>query len=132
MAKGPGPWVTDIWSDDPIYDRTALYAYQERLERLKSRSNGPEEEEGAQSLFRRMNALMAALQDLDGQALRMAKLLTRIERHNAQAEKPILAPLRPGLPPGHRQRQKHEVDDVLKEMHQLIFMAQQDFKPPEP
>ena len=34
-VSGPGPRVTDLWSDDPIFDRTPLYAHQEKMNRLR-------------------------------------------------------------------------------------------------
>ncbi len=116
--------ITDLWSDDPIYNRDDLYAYQERQNRP---APTPDDEISAASLCTRMNALMAALKDLPGQALRMAKLLERIER----TKEFRLRPLRPGLPPGYRQRQKHEVDEVLAECHRLALSAQHDFRPPD-
>jgi len=125
-AKGPGPRVTDLWSDDPIYDRSDLYADQERRARAK------EESLSAKSLCNRMNALMAALEDLPGQAQRMASLQARMARRSKRTGKPNLSLLRPGLPPGFRQRQKHEVDEVLAECHWLARSAPIDFKPPEP
>ena len=128
-VKGPGPWVTDLWSDDPIYDRSALYAHQEKMNRPQP---SPDDDICAAALCRRMNALMSALGDLDAQALRMAKLLARIERQPRQVGKLPLRVLRPGLPPGHRQRRKHEIDEVLAECHQLALMAQHEFTPPEP
>ncbi len=127
-VKGPGPWVTDLWSDDPIFDRAALYAYQEKLNRPPPT---PEDDISATTLCRRMNALMAALQDLDEQALRMAKLQARMKRVEARTGKLTLRPLRPGLPPGYRQRQKHEVDEVLVDCHKLALMAQNELKPPD-
>jgi len=108
IAKGPGPFITDFWSDDPIYDRSVLYAYQEKMNRPRP------EDMNAVSLCRRMNALMAALQDLDGQALRMVKLHMRMQYRTAQTGKYQKRPMRPGLPPGYRQRQKHEVDEVSR------------------
>ena len=123
-AKGPGPWVTDLWSDDPIYDRSVLYAYQERLNRPRA------EDVSAAALFRRMNALVDALNDLPAQAKRMASLQARLERQYERTGKPNLWPVRPGLPPGFRKRKKHEVDAVLTECHQLALMARQEFKPP--
>ena len=125
-VKGPGPRVTDMWSDDPIFDRSDLYAYQNRPKPT------PDDEINAAPLCDRMNALLAALGDLPGQASRMATLRARLERRFARTGKPALHPLRPGLPPGHRQRQKHEVDEVLRECHQLALSAQHELKPPEP
>ena len=127
-VSGPGPWVTDLWSDDPIFDRSALYAHQERMNRP---APTPEDEISAVALCRRMNALMAALEDLEGQTLRMAKLQARIERQPRQVGKMPLRVMRPGLPPGFRQRKKHEVDEVLAECHQLAMMAQRELKPPD-
>ena len=82
------------------------------------------------SVCLRMNALMAALQDLDGQVLRMARLHDQMKRQRAEVGKYPIRPLRPGLPPGYRDRERHEVDDVLKETHRLALRAQQEFKPP--
>jgi len=80
---------------------------------------------------RRMNALMAALQDLDRQAVRMARLLARNKHRREVENKPALYPIRPGVAPGQRQRTKHEVDDVLKEAHLLAFIARNEFPPPD-
>ena len=127
-VQGPGPWITDLWSDDPIYDRSALYAHQERMNRPPP---GPDNEESAKALCRRMNALMAALQDFEGQTLRMAKLHARIQRKPRQVGKFPLRIMRPGLPPGTRQRERHEVDEVLKETHRLALMVREEFPPPD-
>jgi len=126
-VKGPGPRVTDMWSDDPIFDRSDLYAYQERMKRPPPT---PDDEISAKALCRRMNSLMAALQDLDGQVLRMAKLHGRMKWVQEQTGKRPLQTLRPGYPPGHRQRHRHAVDEILKETHQLALDAQQEFPPP--
>ena len=127
-ASGPGPFVTDLWSDDPIHDRSALYAHQERM---NCPAPSPDDEESAKAICLRMNALMAALNDLDGQVLRMAKLHARIAQQPRQVGKFPLRVMRPGLPPGTRQRQKHEVDAVLAECHRLALMAQRELKPPD-
>ena len=123
--RGPGPWITDLWSDDPIYDRSALYAHQERM------NQPPAEDVSAKAFCLRMNALMAALNDLDGQAVRMAKLLARIKTQKTEVGKFPLRVMRPGLPPGYRQRQKHEVDAVLTECHRLALMARDELQPPD-
>ena len=127
-VSGPGPWITDLWSDDPIYDRSALYAHQEKMNRPPA---GPDDEESAASLCRRMNALMAALQDLDGQVLRMAKLQERIKNQIPKVGQLPIRVMRPGLPPGFRKRQKHEVDEVLAECHRRALMAQHELTPPD-
>ena len=124
-VRGPGPWITDLWSDDPIYDRSALYAYQERMDQP------PAEDVCAKALCLRMNALMAALNDFDGQAVRMAKLLARIKTQKTKVGKFPLRVMRPGLPPGTRQRQKHEIDEVLAECHRLALMARDELQPPD-
>ena len=125
-ARGPGPRITVFGSDDPVFDRSDLYAYQERLNRV------PSEDVNAARLCARMNALVRALEDLPKQAQRMVALQDRMKRRRERTGKPNLHPLRPGLPPGFRRRQKHEVDEVLAECHQLVRMAEQDFGPPEP
>ncbi len=136
FVRGPGPRITDLWSDDPIYDRSDLYAWQARM------NAAPSEDISAVGLCRRMNALIAALEDLPGQAQRMVNLRARMARLRERTGKPDLHPLRPGLPPGFRQRQKHEVDAVLTECHQLALTAQhelgtqeigpQELGPPKP
>jgi len=55
----------------------------------------------------------------------------RMQYRTAQTGKYQKRPMRPGLPPGYRQRQKHEVDEVLAECHRLALMAQQEFKFPD-
>lgn len=111
-AKGPGPWITDLWSDNPP-DRSVLYAYQEKLKRRK------ETTDSAVTLCRRLNAAMAALNDLPAQAQRMARLQARLDQQAERTDRPKLTPLRPGTPPGFRKRQLHEVDDVLADCHTL-------------
>jgi len=127
-VSGPGPWVTDLWSDDPIFDRSALYVHQERMNRPPP---SPEDDISAHALCRRMNALMAALGDLEAQTVRMAKLQARIDQQPRQIGKLPLRVMRPGLPPGTRQRQKHEIDEVLVDCHKLALMAQHELGPPD-
>ncbi len=64
-------------------------------------------------LIARLKALHAALKDISGQARRLATVLAK---RRATGEVPRrTSPLRPGFPPGHRQRRVHEVDDILAE-----------------
>src|SRR5262245_33518780 len=70
----------------------------------------------AKPLCRRLAAIKLALDDLPRQARRYARWQAR----PIEARRPRLAsPLRPGRPPGHRKRQTHEVDEILKECHWL-------------
>ncbi|MGB8819541.1 MAG: hypothetical protein WCC66_16630, partial [Rhizobiaceae bacterium] len=73
----------------------------------------------ATHLGQRLNAILRALDNIPRQARRLARW--RVKRDAAMnAAKPTrLSPMRPGLPPGWRQRQLHEIDDVLKECHGL-------------
>ena len=67
-------------------------------------------------------ALKAALEDVPRQAKRLMRWQAR--RRQIQTLKPIFAtPLRPGNPPGYRQKPTHEVDRVLKECNWLAYDA---------
>jgi len=79
----------------------------------------PDDEVGAARICRRLAALKRALEDLDGQARRLACRSAREARGGARR----LPPMRPGWPPGHRRRPRHEVDDVLRECHSLARAA---------
>jgi hypothetical protein len=69
-------------------------------------------------LQRRLAAIKAALEDLPGQAKRLARWKARRE---LLAYARFKSPLRPGRPPGFRSRPKHDVDHVLKECHSLAW-----------
>ena len=67
-------------------------------------------------LCRRLFAIMRALEDLQGQAKRLARWRARpVEERRPQ----LTSPLRVGRPPGFRKRQTHEVDEILMECHWL-------------
>jgi hypothetical protein len=74
----------------------------------------------ASRLHRRLAAVRGALEDLPRQALRMARWKIRRARLDRLVFK---TPLRPGRPPGHRKKPKHEVDLVLAECHALAWDA---------
>ena len=70
----------------------------------------------ARHLIRRLFAITDALQDIPRHAMRLARWQARpIEERRPERS----SPLRPGRPPGFRQRAKHEVDEILKECHWL-------------
>jgi hypothetical protein len=70
----------------------------------------------ASSVCRRLVAIKAALEDLAYQARRYARWRAKpIEQRRPR----VISPLRPGLPPGHRKKPSHEVDNILTECHWL-------------
>jgi hypothetical protein len=71
---------------------------------------------GAAHLGRRLVAVRKALDTLPRQAKRLARWRARRE---TMATARIRSPLRPGRPPGHRDRHRHEVDAVLADCHWL-------------
>jgi hypothetical protein len=73
----------------------------------------------AARLCHRLSALKLALDDLPGQARRLARWRLRRSLNAGRIRR--LSPLRPGLPPGHRQRQGHEVDMILFRCHGLAI-----------
>jgi len=68
----------------------------------------------AKRLGRRLLAIKQALENLPAQAKRLARW-----RMRRQAQAKFTSPLRPGRPPGHREKETHDVDAVLKECHAL-------------
>jgi hypothetical protein len=77
-------------------------------------------------LFNRLRAMRLALNDLPRQARRLARW--RARRDLALASKgPFrprrMSPFRPGLPPGYRRKDIHQVDAVLKDLHYFARQA---------
>lgn len=106
--QGPSQWVPRILFD---LDRAAPVAVPEPA--------SPDDPVTAMGLCRRLAALKSALDDLPGQARRLARW--RARRKLRQGARGRLSPLRPGSPPGHRQRSSHPVDDVLHHCHGLAI-----------
>lgn len=75
--------------------------------------------EDAARLCGRMRALHKALDDIPAQARRMLRAMAK--RAAAPPGPKRYGPLRPGNPPGHRQRWRHEVDDILKDCHDIAL-----------
>jgi hypothetical protein len=68
----------------------------------------------AARLNRRLMAIKRALEDIPAQAKRLARW-----RMRQQAKAKSTSALRPGRPPGHRKKETHDIDAVLKECHAL-------------
>jgi hypothetical protein len=81
----------------------------------------PDDPLDATRLCRRLRALKRALDDLDAQARRLARLEARREAGLLRAGR--YPPMRPGWPPGRRKRPLHEVDAVLRDCHSLARAA---------
>jgi hypothetical protein len=80
----------------------------------------PDGQVDARRLSLRLQALKRALEDVPGQARRLARW--RARRQAMKAPK-FTSPLRPGPPPGTRRKPIHEVDRVLIDCHDLAFDA---------
>lgn len=108
----------------------------------------PDDELAAGTLCRRLVSLKRALDDLDGQARRLARWQARRDKllsaslsdtgqrlaayENGSRPaggdvRPVInkprSPLRVGRPPGHHARQRHEVDAVLADLNWLALDA---------
>ena len=80
----------------------------------------PDTSVDATQLLRRFQSVKHALENLPRQALR----LVRWKARRRLAENPkFRSPLRPGKPPGHRDKPHHKIDFVLRECHGLAFDA---------
>jgi hypothetical protein len=80
----------------------------------------PDDTVDASRLGRRLAAIKLALDDLPGQARRLARWRARRARRKGLS---FSWPLRIGRPPGHRQNPSHEVDWVLRKCHALASDA---------
>jgi hypothetical protein len=83
---------------------------------------GSEDPVDAAPLRRRLASLLAALDDIPGQAKRLARIL-------AKKPRPMRA-MRPGRPPGFRANGKREIDEVLADCHALALLALHEAEPP--
>ena len=89
----------------------------------------PDDEIDAAPLLRRLRSLKHALDDLDKQALRLARWKARLKLFHAlpheQRGRRRLDVMRPGWPPGRRKRRIHEIDDILTNLHSLAIYAEE-------
>ncbi|MGL4490811.1 MAG: hypothetical protein ACRCU5_15335 [Rhizobiaceae bacterium] len=73
----------------------------------------------AARLHLRLRALRHALANLSKQARRLARWNARRDAALKSGQPTRVSPMRPGLPPGWRQRRSHEIDETLRECHLL-------------
>ncbi|GAB4352452.1 MAG: hypothetical protein Kow0026_10000 [Oricola sp.] len=83
----------------------------------------PDDPVPAAALLRRLLALKRALDNLDNEARRLARREARRRRRPFAHRRAGYAPMRPGWPPGWRNRNRYGVDEVLKECHRLALWA---------
>jgi len=74
----------------------------------------------AKRLIRRLIAMADALQDIPRHAMRLARWQAK-PKEERRPER--WSALRPGRPPGFRQKARHVVDDILKECHWLAIQG---------
>ncbi|MEX0343949.1 MAG: hypothetical protein AB3N20_03435 [Rhizobiaceae bacterium] len=79
----------------------------------------PDDALDAVKLLRRIRRLKIALATLPRQARRLNRLMAK--RAKAEPGPGRVGPIRPGHPPGHRQRPREPVDDLLRECHWLAM-----------
>ena len=107
-TPGPGPRIRYLDEPyDPSYDRKVPM---------------PDDPVSAVRLCQRLMVLKAVLDDLPAQAVRLKRVLERAKRK-------FPMPMRRGRPPGHRERGKELIDEILAECQELAIWA---LVPPEP
>ncbi len=82
----------------------------------------PDDPVSAAALRQRLAALLNALNDIPGNAKRLARAL-------AKKPRPMRA-MRPGRPPGFRAKGKRAIDEVLADCHALALLALHEAAPP--
>ena len=105
-------WDTDHVNYESGYDLTT----SARLCHDTSRDHQPID---ATQIGQRLNALMRALDNLPAQARRLIRWQAKRDAALKACRPTRLSPIRPGLPPGWRERKLHEIDQVLRECHGL-------------
>jgi hypothetical protein len=104
----------DYWDVQPFWD-----SYPAASDPALNYTSTIESPLDATNLGQRLNALIRALDNLPAQARRLARWQTKRDAA-LKAHRPTrISPMRPGLPPGWRQRRIHEIDHVLRECHGL-------------
>ena len=104
-----------IWDAQPVYESW----YGEGAVIAAPAAAPDDKPVNAAAIGQRLNALMRALDDLPRQARRLARWQMKRDAL-LKAHRPTrISPMRPGLPPGWRERPCHEIDLVLRECHGL-------------
>jgi hypothetical protein len=102
-----------IWDAEPIWESSF------GLARNPAVFENPDKTLDAILIGQRLNALMRALENIPHQARRLARWQIKRDAALKAHRQTRISPIRPGLPPGWRERKIHEIDDVLRECHGL-------------
>jgi hypothetical protein len=105
----------DIWDVEPQFES----GFGLTRSGYSSTENDSNPRLDATLLGQRLDALRRALDTIPHQARRLARWQQRRDAALKAAKPTRISPMRPGLPPGWRERRLHEVDDVLRECHGL-------------
>jgi len=112
--------------------RISLPGFSARFPVPTRRQPLPDDPVSSERVTLRLEALGRALDDLPAQAQRLARWRASRETAGAQATDPRhqsrrrfrrISPLRPGRPPGWREKPTHAVHDILTVVHGLAFWA---------
>jgi hypothetical protein len=110
-----------IKSENPLFIKVKTYSFNPFnpfAQFIPRRPSEKVDSVNAVQLSRRLAAVKHALETLPRQAQRMARWQAR----RKMMEKPkFTSPLRPGPPPGHREKPKKEIDFVLRECHWIAW-----------
>jgi len=106
-ARGPGPRISS-------FDDHSWTAFEDR-------TVSPDDQVDAEPLVRRLQSVKSALDDIERQARRLVR--AEVRRAARTKKRVVLRPMRPGRPPGHREKGQREVDQVLADCHTLALRA---------
>ncbi|MDP8998308.1 MAG: hypothetical protein M3O03_15090 [Pseudomonadota bacterium] len=97
-----------------------IHSFESFFQAHAPRAAPPDTSLDATQLLRRFQSVKHALETLPRQALRLVRWK---DRRRLMENPKFRSPLRPGKPPGHRDKPKHKIDFVLRDCHGLAFDA---------
>ena len=114
VRRGPGPSISG-------FDGFRMRGSAEAAKPVR-------DPDDAVRMCRRMLALYRALNDLEGQARRLLRVMAKRNRKPPGPGR--YGPVRAGYPPGYRRAKTHEVDRTLYECHMMVQLDTPPALPP--
>ena len=113
----------DIWNVDPASQIRFQSGFNDDRDPSAGFRTLPDQREvvPAAQIIGRLFAIGNALETLPNQARRLLRWQAKRDAALKAGRRTRITPLRPGLPPGWRQRPILEIDDLLKECHRLAI-----------